>query len=237
MGFEKPKGSAPVNGKQIPSRPLYLLRDTKTVYWVEGESDALTLWQQGLSVMCTPGSQMKKCFNTMALVAEQNGYKKVVCCGDDDEAGRKMNELSKIAVNALTSMEFAVLPRSMYGGMNDLNDAYVAGKLNIAVEKLDEIIPSATELTGWEGVYAKVIFSNKEEALSLIAAEMESTPDLDVDFVADLYSAQTMEELRKVWAKGTTPLQEKYVYLKDSMKFILAPAPPAVQQSFLNKYQ
>lgn len=238
MGFDKPKSSPPINGQSIPSRPLYLLREgDEAVYWVEGESDALTLYQQGLSVMCTPGCKMKKCLNTMALVAEQSGFKKVICCGDNDTAGQQMNDLSRIAVSALTSMSFEVLPQETFCGMNDLNDVLVAGKLELEINPIEKTIPGATQLTGWDAIYAKAQFSTKEELYDIVSTECskwaEKFPE-DCDFLCAMY-ADSMEELKAAWATGTIEQQLRYELLKDTMKILLAPAPPPVQQSmFLN---
>ena len=239
MGFDKPKSSPPINGKSIPSRPLYLLREgDETVAWVEGESDALTLYQQGFSVMCTPGCKMKKCLNTMALVAEQSGFKKVICCGDNDAAGREMNDLSRIAVSALTSMDFEVLPRETYCGLNDLNDVLVAGKLKIEINPIEKVIPGATPLTGWEAIYAKAQFSTKEELYAIVSDECAKWADKypeDCKFLCAMY-ADSMDELKKAWVTGTIEQQLRYELLKDTMKMLLAPAPPPVQQSMFTNY-
>lgn len=239
MGFDKPKSSPPINGKSIPSRPLYLLREgDETVAWVEGESDALTLYQLGLSVMCTPGCKMKKCLNTMALVAEQSGFKKVICCGDNDDAGRQMNDLSRIAVSALTSMDFEVLPQETYCGLNDLNDVLVAGKLKIEINPIEKVIPGATPLAGWEAIYAQAQFSTKEELYALVSDECAKWADKypeDCKFLCAMY-ADSMDELKKAWVTGTVEQQLRYELLKDTMKILLAPAPPPVQQSMFTKY-
>lgn len=239
MGFDKPKSSPPINGKSIPSRPLYLLREgDETVAWVEGESDALTLYQQGFSVMCTPGCKMKKCLNTMALVAEQSGFKKVICCGDNDDAGRQMNDLSRIAVSALTSMDFEVLPQETFCGLNDLNDVLVAGKLKIEINPIEKVIPGSTPLTGWEAIYAKAQFSTKEELYALVSDECAKWADKypeDCKFLCAMY-ADSMDELKKAWVTGTVEQQLRYELLKDTMKMLLATAPPPVQQSMFTNY-
>lgn len=239
MGFDKPKSSPPINGKSIPSRPLYLLREgDETVMFVEGESDALTLYQQGFSVMCTPGCKMKKCLNTMALVAEQSGFKKVICCGDNDDAGRQMNDLSRIAVSALTSMDFEVLPQETFCGLNDLNDVLVAGKLNLDNVTIESTIPGATPLTGWEAIYAQAQFSTKEELYALVSDECAKWADKypeDCKFLCAMY-ADSMDELKKAWVTGTVEQQLRYELLKDTMKMLLAPAPPPVQQSMFINY-
>lgn len=239
MGFDKPKSPPPINGKSIPSRPLYLLREgDETVMFVEGESDALTLYQQGFSVMCTPGCKMKKCLNTMALVAEQSGFKKVICCGDNDAAGREMNDLSRIAVSALTSMDFEVLPQETYCGLNDLNDVLVAGKLKIEINPIEKAIPGATPLTGWEAIYAQAQFSTKEELYALVSDECAKWADKypeDCKFLCAMY-ADSIEELKKAWVTGTVEQQLRYELLKDTMKMLLAPAPPPVQQSMFINY-
>lgn len=218
LGFTKP-----MSPKGIPMRPLYLLREgQETVYWCEGESDSLSVYSQGLSVICSPGGGQSKCINTMALVSEQNGYKKVIVCGDNDAKGNTMNELARAAVKGLTSMEIETLPHDVFCGMNDLNDVLVAGKLRIKPDSIQEIFPGATELTGWEAVHAKSLFSTREEILQYAREELdklpESTPEKEMSLVADLYSARTLDEMKNVWVAAPLELQVKYRLLKDSLK-------------------
>lgn len=229
--------SKPKTLKGTHARPFVLVRPGQDLYICEGESDALSLYASGCSVVAVPGAGQKKCINTAVLYAELTDAKRIICCGDNDGPGRMMNELAQKAAHALTICQFETLKPEDIGGMNDINDAFVAGKLNLSATATRSILAGATEVTGWEGVFAKALFSTKDEAYDLVGAEMENTPDEDIDFVADLYSAKNIDELRKVWTGSTRSVQEKYIYLKETMKLILAPAPPPAQQSFLNKYQ
>ena len=121
--------------------------------------------------------------------------------------------------------------------MNDINDAFVAGKLNLGDVDLRTIFAGASEVTGWEALYAKALFSTKEEIWQMVADacseafedESKYTKE-EFDFVSDLY-ADSLEELKAAWVKGTVPLQLKYVYLKETLKLAFAPDKPLTQQT------
>lgn len=230
--FSKPKTL-----KGTHARPFVLTRDnTDTLYICEGETDALSLYASGCSVVAVPGAGQKKCINTAILYAELTDAKRIVSCGDNDGPGQMMNELAQKAAHALTICKFETLAPEAIGGMNDINDAFVAGKLDLKTNDTRSILAGATEITGWEAVYAKAIFADRDEILTLASEEMnklpDDTPDAEADFVADLYSARTMDGLKSAWLKGTVELQYKYVYMKETMKLVVT-AP--VQTSFLNQ--
>ena len=226
MGFTKPMSPA-----GIPMRPLYLLRNGQdTVYWCEGESDALTVYAQGLSVICSPGGGQSKCINTMALVSEQCGYKKVISCGDNDKKGNSMNELARAAVKGWTSMEIEILPHETFCGMNDLNDVWVAGKLKIGPDPIQKFFPGATELHGWEAIHAVALFSKPEEIRRLVMKEFEdsgllhdtSLSEEETNFLAYFSTAKDMDRLKSLWMMASPAIQQKYILLKDIMKLALA---------------
>lgn len=226
-GLSKPKTL-----KGTKAQPFILTRpDKKELYICEGESDALSLYASGCSVVAVPGATQKKCINTAVLYAELLDVEKIVSCGDNDGPGQKMNELVARAAHALTTVEVTTLKPEALGGMNDINDAYVAGKLSLA-PTIEDIFPGAVELKGWESVMAKAAFSNREEIFDLITDELENIPDdtpqPEMDFVVDLVSGNSLEGVRDAWVKGDMVLQRKYVYLKEALK--LAFQPPVVKE-------
>lgn len=215
MGFTKPMSPA-----GIPMRPLYLLRNGQdTVYWCEGESDALTVYAQGLSVICSPGGGQSKCINTMALVSEQCGYKKVISCGDNDKKGNSMNELARAAVKGWTSMEIEILPHETFCGMNDLNDVWVAGKLKIGPDSIQKFFPGATLLDGWDKTFALTVFSDREESKRLIKEQLATTPPEDKSKIRPLIT-NDFQKMREAWEQMSPELQRKYAGLKDAMKLL-----------------
>lgn len=232
--------SKPKTLKGTHARPFVLTREkTNDLYICEGETDALSLYASGCSVVAVPGAGQKKCINTAVLYAELLNAKRIIACGDNDGPGRMMNDLAQKAAHSLTVCQFETLKPDDLGGLNDINDAFVAGKLRLADDEIRSIFAGATEVTGWEGVYARAIFSDRSEILSLVSDEMDKIPDTapeeEINFVASLYDTHSMDELKTNWLKGTVALQYKYVYLKETMKLIHTPTPPPEQASLLEK--
>ena len=231
--------SKPKSLKGTHARPFVLTRpDADTLYICEGETDALSLYASGCSVVAVPGAGQKKCINTAVLYCELTGASTIVSCGDNDGPGQMMNKLAQAASHALTTAHFMTLPPEALGGLNDINDAYVAGKLNLDNVTIESIIPGATPLTGWEAIYAQAQFSTKEELYALVSTECAKWADKypeDCKFLCAMY-ADSMDELKKAWVTGTVEQQLRYELLKDTMKMLLAPAPPPVQQSMFTKY-
>lgn len=232
--------SKPKSLKGTHARPFVLLQDVEDIdvlYICEGETDALSLYASGCSVVAVPGAGQKKCINTAVLYCEVTGARTIVSCGDNDGPGQMMNKLAQAASHALTTATFTTLPPEALGGLNDINDAYVAGKLKLDSASIDSIFPGASPLSGWEELKAKVIFSGKDESYRMVsdafAKASDENPD-DMDFLVGLY-ADNMDELKKAWVKGTYEQQVKYETLKDIMKIILEPAPPPVQQNLLGR--
>ena len=231
--------SKPKSLKGTHARPFVLTRpDVDTLYICEGETDALSLYASGCSVVAVPGAGQKKCINTAVLYCELTGASTIVSCGDNDGPGQMMNELAQAASHALTTAHFMTLPPEALGGLNDINDAYVAGKLKLDDVTIESIIPGATPLTGWEAIYAQAQFSTKEELYALVSDECAKWADKypeDCKFLCAMY-ADSMDELKKAWVTGTVEQQLRYELLKDTMKILLTPAPPPVQQSMFTNY-
>ena len=231
--------SKPKSLKGTHARPFVLTRpDVDTLYICEGETDALSLYASGCSVVAVPGAGQKKCINTAVLYCELTGASTIVSCGDNDGPGQMMNKLAQAASHALTTAHFMTLQPEALGGLNDINDAYVAGKLNLDIVTIESLIPGATPLTGWEAIYAQAQFSTKEELYALVSTECAKWADKypeDCKFLCAMY-ADSMEELKKAWVTGTVEQQLRYELLKDTMKILLAPAPPPVQQSMFTNY-
>ena len=220
----------------VPSS-FFLIRHNGHIT-VTGNTDALSLYASGCSVVAVPGAGQKKCINTAVLYCELTGASTIVSCGDNDGPGQMMNELAQAASHALTTAHFMTLPPEALGGLNDINDAYVAGKLNLDNVTIESTIPGATPLTGWEAIYAKAQFSTKEELYALVSDECAKWADKypeDCKFLCAMY-ADSMDELKKAWVTGTIEQQLRYELLKDTMKMLLAPAPPPVQQSMFINY-
>ena len=232
-GLSKPKTL-----KGTHARPFVLLRpNTSVMYICEGESDALSLYASGCSVVAVPGAGQKKCINTAVLYAELSDATTIISCGDNDGPGRMMNELVQKATSALTTCKFDTLKPEELGGLNDINDAYVAGKLSLAGVDMRSIFAGATEVTGWEAIYAKALFSTRDEIFEMVSEKcsddcMNGISEDEMEFVSSLY-VDTMDELKAAWMKGKIEYQLKYQYLKETMKLALAPAPPPVQQNLL----
>lgn len=231
--------SKPKSLKGTHARPFVLLQDGKDIdvlYICEGETDALSLYASGCSVVAVPGAGQKKCINTAVLYCELTGARTIVSCGDNDGPGQMMNELAQAASHALTTATFVTLPPEALGGLNDINDAYVQGKLDLASVTVQAILPGATPLSGWDELMAKVQFSTKEESYELVSEACSKAADEhpeDLSFLTDLY-ADNMDDLKMAWLKGTYTQRVRYETLKDIMKTILAP-PQFVQQNLLGQ--
>ena len=79
-------------------------------------------------------------------------------------------------------------------------------------------LEGAEELTGWDAVLAKSVFSDKEESKQYIKDELKNVPPEDLPFVRGMLSPKT---IRKTWAKAPRSTQEKYVAFKDSLKNLM----------------
>lgn len=121
--FNKPKG--PVD---VGIQPYYdTFRPCDTVFIVEGESDAASVYAHSCSAIGIPGALSKKAINSViAFIADHNYIKRVVLCGDKDEAGQKMNALCREAMLTMgVRAEIIVYEVESQGEKCDLNDDHV----------------------------------------------------------------------------------------------------------------
>lgn len=207
--------SKPRTLRGVQSRPYILLKPgCEEMYLCEGETDALSLYASGCSVVAVPGVTQKRCINTAVLCAELSGAKRIISCGDNDHPGQQMNEYVKLAAQHLVALPVEALPPEATSNLNDINDAYVAGCLNL--KTFDSIFPGATPLTGWESVLAQSIFSTREESLDLIYSQADTIPDEDSE-VGSLF-VDSLSALKEAWVKLPYQLQLKYIPLKDALK-------------------
>lgn len=123
--FDKPKG--PIN---VGVQPYFsTFRPNDTVFIVEGESDAASVWAHGMSAIGIPGACSRKAINTVvAFIADHPYIKRIVACGDNDNAGQKMNALIREAmVEFSVKAELIVYSVESDKEKADLNDDHVAG--------------------------------------------------------------------------------------------------------------
>lgn len=96
-------------------------------------------------------------------------------------------------------------------------------ELKQEAEQESDPLAGAIPLTGWESIYAQVLFSTKEEAYNLIAEELEKHPGdtpAETKFLADMFSAD-LSTMKRLWA-ANPPFQQKYLWYKDCMKEVQA---------------
>lgn len=82
----------------------------------------------------------------------------------------------------------------------------------------EDIFPGAEELTGWDAVFAKSVFSDKEETKRYIKEELKNIPPEDLPFVRGMLNPNKM---RETWASTPYEKQLKYESFKDSVKSLL----------------
>lgn len=78
-----------------------------------------------------------------------------------------------------------------------------------------DIFPGAEELSGWDAVLAKSVFSDKEETKRLIKAELKNIPPEDIQFARGM-----LTKPRETWASTSYEKQIKYEPFKDSIKML-----------------
>jgi len=83
---------------------------------------------------------------------------------------------------------------------------------------IEDIFPGAEELTGWDAVLAKSVFSDKEETKRYIKEELKNIPPEDLPFVRGMLNPNKM---RETWASTPYEKQLKYEAFKDSVKSLL----------------
>lgn len=82
----------------------------------------------------------------------------------------------------------------------------------------EDIFPGAEELTGWEAVKAKAIFSDRDEAKQYIKDELKNLPPEDLPFARGMLNPN---KIRTTWAQAPQQTQEKYEAFKDSLKILM----------------
>lgn len=110
----------PISLKGVESRPYILLTPERTRVWiVEGESDALSLWSMGKSVIATPGCMVKKVLNTAIRLANYLDFSEIMVAGDSDGPGMKMNQYVKDSAPRLGKVPVSEYSPSPYKDMNE----------------------------------------------------------------------------------------------------------------------
>lgn len=87
-----------------------------------------------------------------------------------------------------------------------------------SVLSFDDIFPGAVELTGWDGVLAKGIFSDKDELKQMMRDELKDIPKEDIPFIRDMLNPN---KTRTTWASAPVEKQRQYVSFKDTVKLLL----------------
>lgn len=82
----------------------------------------------------------------------------------------------------------------------------------------EDIFPGAEEITGWDAVLAKSVFSDKEETKQYIKEELKNIPPEDLPFARGMLNPN---KIRETWASTPYEKQLKYEAFKDSVKSLL----------------
>ena len=86
------------------------------------------------------------------------------------------------------------------------------------VLNFEDIFPGAEELTGWDAVLAKSVFSDKEETKQYIKEELKNIPPEDLPFARGMLNPN---KIRTTWASTPYEKQLKYEAFKDSLKILM----------------
>jgi 5S rRNA maturation endonuclease (ribonuclease M5) len=131
-GFDKPKGSF-----SMTIEPYFsTFRPNSVQFVVEGESDCASIDEHGCSAIGLPGAVTKKAINTVVATLNDLPFvKSVIVCGDDDDAGRTMNNLVVEAVHKIAP-RLVVKPYKhlLHEKGSDMNDEHVKGILKPPVQ-------------------------------------------------------------------------------------------------------
>ena len=82
----------------------------------------------------------------------------------------------------------------------------------------EDIFPGAEELTGWEAVKAKALFSDRDETKQYIKDELKNLPPEDLPFARGMLNPN---KIRTTWSQAPQQTQEKYEDFKDSLKILM----------------
>lgn len=101
----------PISPPDVGIQPYYdTFRNNDTVYAVEGESDAASIYDMLGSAIGIPGAKAKKAINSVACFINDQPYiENVVLCGDMDHAGQEMNQLYRTALAKFVSRPLNII--------------------------------------------------------------------------------------------------------------------------------
>ena len=85
-------------------------------------------------------------------------------------------------------------------------------------QTFEDIFPGAEELTGWEAVKAKALFSDRDETKQYIKDELKNLPPEDLPFARGMLNPN---KIRTTWSQAPQQTQEKYEDFKDSLKILM----------------
>ena len=85
-------------------------------------------------------------------------------------------------------------------------------------QTFEDIFPGAEELTGWEAVKAKALFSDRDETKQYIKDELKNLPPEDLPFARGMLNPN---KIRTTWAQAPQQTQVKYEDFKDSLKILM----------------
>lgn len=131
--FEKPIGPADVG-----IQPYFgSYRKNDTVFLVEGESDAASIYDHHGSAIGIPGARARKAINTVAcFIADQPYITRVVLCGDQDVSGKEMNRLYREALAKFVDrpLEIIEYQHQTQDKKADVNDDHARGLLKLPIK-------------------------------------------------------------------------------------------------------
>ena len=130
--FDKVKGLKEL--EPIPYRTTF--RPNSVVFIAEGESSPASLYLLGCSVVGIPGAGQVKAINSaIEWLGSLDYVKTIIACGDNDEAGTKMNMMIRSAVNALAPhLNVAEYKPDTQTEHADINDDLVNGLLKVPIQ-------------------------------------------------------------------------------------------------------
>ena len=119
----------------VPSSAWYhFVPDSPIVFFVEGEADFFSIVAHNLSAICLPGATMKRLIDEAVYEAVHhltvNEQTTFVFCGDNDDAGQKMNDYALSSLEYYSSnIQGYCWPHSIHTKGSDINDELIAGTL------------------------------------------------------------------------------------------------------------
>ena len=133
---------------------------------------------------------------------------------DEDEAEAEA-ELEELKQEAETEIPSQTSPEPIQGPSTIKDDTTI---ISDSGQALEAILGPCEELTGWDAVLAKSVFSDKEETKQYIKEELKNIPPEDLPFVRGMLNPNKM---RETWASTPYEKQLKYESFKDSVKSLL----------------